>query len=479
MIFQKGDNFPIDGFIFLIDLIGNRRNHIFLKSLVDAISLMEKQISSLILKKHINEYEKVFEADRLEIKLKFIYKILRKIEDNRESLCNIIQGRNVINHCDINCHSATRDGIPCNKMDYNNENQAISSTIPNQKLNYIQDKKKNHNISISPHISKNKLYESLEQSECLILLRNIANNHKKIEITEKEIAQAYAFLGIAYEIGAFGLKVNYEKAYQNYILALRRGSGMGAFRLAVMFEKGTYEKKNFAKALLYYESAAKMGLPEGAHAYGMILYYTEDNNIHDYQTGFDFIKFSMINTTSEYPYPFFDLARIYEHGNTQINISKDLKYSFKIYVQGASIGCPNCCYRLGRSFEFGELNRSRSWRDAISWYKKSASLGQVDAQMALSTFYLTGIDRVLDVNYEEAYKWTLKAAITGHAGAAYSVGGYIEQGIGIKKDSAHALWWYSISGLYGNKNAKYKIEQLSYQISRTPTKKKRWWRLCC
>lgn len=387
---------------------------------------MERQISSLVLRKHTSEYERAFESESLDMKLEFVYRLLKKIEDNRESLCNI--------------------------------------------------------VGVQSEESSNRQYHNRfekREFECLILLKNMINDPSCGSIPKKEIAKAYAFLGMAYEIGALGLNVDYEKAYQNYILALRKGSGMGAFRLAVMFEKGTHEKKNFPKALLYYECAAKMGLPEGAHAYGMILYYTEDDSIHDYQNGFDFIKFAMVRATSDYPYPFFDLARIYEYGNNQIQISADIKYAFKIYINGSSVSCPNCCYRLGRAYEFGELGKSRSWRDAIFWYKKAASLGQVDAQMALSTFYLTGIDRVLDINYEEAYKWTLKAAITGNSGAAYSLGGYIEQGIGIKKDPAHALWWYSISGLYGNRNAKYKIEQISYQISKTPKKKKKWWNICC
>lgn len=388
---------------------------------------MEKQISSLVVKKNADDYEKAFETENINTKLQFVYSILRKIEDNRQSLCNIM---------------------------------GLSSYSSDHQTNQIEEPTK-------------------RELECLVLLENVIKNHKKENIADRELGKAYAFLGMAYEIGAFGLKVDYDKAYKNYVLSLRKGYGMGAFRLAVMFEKGTHEKKNFSKAFLYYECAAKMGLPEGAHAYGMILYYTEDDNIHDYQTGFDFINFAMVNASPEYPFPFFDLGRIYEHGNPQLNLAVDIKYSYKIYINGASLGCPNSCYRLGRAYEFGELERIRSWRDAIFWYKKAANLGQVDAQMALSAFYITGIDRILDVNYEEAYQWTLKAAITGHAGAAFSLGGYIEKGIGIKKDSAHALWWYSISGLYGNKNAKYKIEQLSYQISQTPSKKKKWWMFCC
>lgn len=388
---------------------------------------MEKQISSLILKKNLNHHDRAFNSDCLNDKLRYILKLLRKIEENRDSLCNII-------------------------VKTPEDNNALQETQEN--------------------INR-------REEECLIFLKNLIKNAKNQKISQKDVSNAYAYLGMAYELGAFGLAVDYKKAYYNYVIGFRNGSGMGAFRLAIMYEKGNYEKKSFPRALVYYKCAAKMGLLEGAHTYGMILYYTEDDSVLDYQTGLDFIKFAMVNATPEYPYAYFDLARIFEFGNSEIDLDVEIKYSYKLYIDGAELGCPNCCYRLGRAFERGELNRNVNWQDAIRWYKYAASLGQVDAQMALSSFYITGIDRVLDLNYEEAYKWTLRAAITGNPGAAYSLGGYIEQGIGIKKDPSHALWWYSISGLYGNKNAKYKIEKLTYQISQTPAKKKKWWMFCC
>ncbi|ELA46844.1 hypothetical protein VCUG_01688 [Vavraia culicis subsp. floridensis] len=389
---------------------------------------MEKQISSLVVKKNLTDYELAFKSNNMMAKLKFIYRILRKIEDNRENLCHIM---------------------------------GISDPAQAGKKNGKRDE-------------PNEM-----EKTCLEVLRNVIKGRGGNDTPEKELGLAYAYMGIAYEIGAFGLVINYKKAYENYICALKRNHGMGAFRLAVMFEKGIHTKRSLTKAFTYYRCAAKMGLSEGMHAYGMILYYCEDEDMRDCRTGFHYIKLAMVNASPEYPHPYFDLGRIYETGNAALDLYKDCQYAYKIYVRGASFGCPNCCYRLGRSHEFGELNRSKSWREAIWWYKKAAELGQVDAQMALSTFYITGIDRVLDVNYEEAYQWTLKAAVGGHAGAAYSLGGYIEKGIGIKKDPAHALWWYSISGLFGNKNAKYKIEQLSNDVYMNSTRKKRWWFLPC
>lgn len=382
---------------------------------------MEKQISSLVVKKNLANYDLAFKNNNTQTRLKFVYKVLRKIEDNRASLCNIM-------------------GLS--------------------------------DLSL-PEVTKKKEEPDGIEKTCLEFLKNVITGFVTKDKSVRELAKAYAYLGIAYEVGAFGLDINYRKAYENYITAFKKNQGLGAFRLAIMYEKGTYVKKCFSKAFTYYRSAAKMGTSEGMHAYGMILYYSKDENIQDYRYGFHYIKIAAVYSSSEYPYPNFDFGRIYEQGNIVLELVKDYHYAYKLYIKGASLGCPNCCYRLGRSFEFGELNKTKTWKEALWWYKNAADLGQVDAQMALSTFYITGIERVLDINYEEAYLWTLKAAVAGHAGAAYSLGGYIEKGIGIKKDTAHALWWYSISGLFGNKNATYKIEQLSEEIYKTTTRRRK------
>jgi TPR repeat protein len=50
--------------------------------------------------------------------------------------------------------------------------------------------------------------------------------------------------------------------------------------------------------------------------------------------------------------------------------------------------------------------------NSFKWHYKAAENGYVEAQFILGFIYING--RGVDKNYDEAYKWTLKAANEGH-----------------------------------------------------------------
>ena len=62
--------------------------------------------------------------------------------------------------------------------------------------------------------------------------------------------------------------------------------------------------------------------------------------------------------------------------------------------------------------------------------------------MALSGWYLTGSEGILDQSDTEAYLWARKAADKGLAKAEYAIGYYSEIGIGVKLDIDEARRWY-------------------------------------
>ncbi|KAG0439288.1 Chitin synthase regulatory factor 3 [Dictyocoela muelleri] len=288
-------------------------------------------------------------------------------------------------------------------------------------------------------------------------------------------ALAHTYLGIVYELGAFGAQKNEKMAFEHYLIATKQSNALGTYRLAQCYEKGIYKPKNFRKALAFYRCAAKLGLVEAQHTFGSILIYGDLNSERDVASGIFYLKLAVKKSSSEYPYPYFDLARAYESNNNIHDIVADDIYSFYLYQRGAELGCPNCQYRIARIYEFGELGRDKNITDAVFWYKKSADNGQIDAQLALSTLYFTGVQNVLESNYLTAYKWALKSAVKGHLGAAYCVGEFIENGIGVKRDLVHALWWYTIAGVMGNEKAKIKANQLKKIVvfSSDSTKKKK------
>jgi TPR repeat protein len=276
--------------------------------------------------------------------------------------------------------------------------------------------------------------------------------------------EATAYLGMAYELGAFGVKVDLKKAHGYYTSACKQNNALGAFRLAQCFEKGIGKPKSMSRALTFYRCAAKLGLIEALHTYGAILIYGDLGSKRDPAGGLFYLKLATKNSNENYPYPYFDLARCFEADNPIKEIVSDDAYAFELYLKGAKLGCPNCQYRIGRALEYGELGSEKDLESAVFWYNKAGESGQVDAQLALSGFYFTGIHDVLEKNPTQAYVWALRAAVRGHMAAAYCVAEFIESGIGVKRDIMHALWWYTIAHMLGHTRAKAKMDGLKSQI---------------
>lgn len=66
----------------------------------------------------------------------------------------------------------------------------------------------------------------------------------------------------------------------------------------------------------------------------------------------------------------------------------------------------------------------------------------LEAQLALSGWYLTGSDGVIQQSDTEAYLWARKAAEKGLAKAEYALGYFTEVGIGVPANLDEAKRWY-------------------------------------
>ena len=63
---------------------------------------------------------------------------------------------------------------------------------------------------------------------------------------------------------------------------------------------------------------------------------------------------------------------------------------------------------------------AQDFKEAIEWYKKSAELGNVNAQYNLANLYLRGQGAAQ--NDKLAFSWFIKAAEQGDAPAQYNLG---------------------------------------------------------
>lgn len=313
------------------------------------------------------------------------------------------------------------------------------------------------------------------EKTCLTFLRKVLKDRKSRK-SEPLYSQALVFLGISYELGALHLKKCVHTAFKYYNSAAKLRDPLGTFRLGQCHEKGIGAEARVEKALTFYRVAAKLGSVEALHTFGAILLYGECGIEKDLSTGMFYIQLAVKQADNSYPYPFFDLAKCYDPDNPGC-ITRDADYAFEIYQSGAHIGCPNCQHRIARAYEYAELNIGMNMDESISWYQKASRNGHVDAQLMMSTFYFRGVSNVLGADSVQAYFWALKAACKGHPNAAFTVGEFIETGIGINTDEAHALWWYSIAASLGHAQANVKIADLRHHVKGYDQASygKRWW----
>jgi TPR repeat protein len=165
----------------------------------------------------------------------------------------------------------------------------------------------------------------------------------------------------------------------------------------------------------------------------------------------------------------------------------------------AQQGDANAQYELGMMNQYGygvPVNKSQ----AVDWYIKSSSGGNVLAKITLSMMYLMGDgvaqdyaeyrrlsretfedsanqgDRVAEFqlaeqyynspellfknDYKKAADWYLKSANQGFADAQTMLGVMYAKGIGLPKNLAEAISWYRKAAMQGNKHAQRNLGML-------------------
>ena len=114
----------------------------------------------------------------------------------------------------------------------------------------------------------------------------------------------------------------------------------------------------------------------------------------------------------------------------------------QLFTQAADLGYKFSQHRLGTIYEYGSMGGPIDPRRSIAWYSKAALQEEHHSELALSGWYLTGAEGVLQQSDTEAYLWARKAAMAGLAKAEYAMGYLTEVGIGAPINVEDAKRWY-------------------------------------
>ncbi|KAJ4298712.1 hypothetical protein N0V88_003744 [Collariella sp. IMI 366227] len=295
--------------------------------------------------------------------------------------------------------------------------------------------------------------------------RYLIDAHKILRKLEKAAnPDAMFFLADSLGRGLFGSEPDNAHAFSLYQSAAKLGHAAAAYRTAVCCEIGNDEgggtRKDPLKAIQWYKRAATLGDTPAMYKVGMILLKGLLGQPRNPREAISWLKRAAERADPENPHALHELALLYESADPNDVILRDEAYAFTLFKQGAEMGYKFSQFRLGCAYEYGLLGCPIDPRLSIMWYSRAATQEEHQSELALSGWYLTGSEGVLQQSDTEAYLWARKAAMAGLSKAEYAMGYFTEVGIGVPANLEDAKRWYWRAASQDFPKARERLEDL-------------------
>ncbi|KAG8908678.1 hypothetical protein FRC00_011047, partial [Tulasnella sp. 408] len=118
-------------------------------------------------------------------------------------------------------------------------------------------------------------------------------------------------------------------------------------------------------------------------------------------------------------------------------------------------------YKLGFSYEHAQISCPFDPLLSVQYYSLASQQGELEADMALSKWFLCGSEGVFEKDEVVAVTFAEKAAKKGLPVAEFAMGYYCEVGIGGLKDLNAAKKWYQRAVAHKNPDAAGRLQALS------------------
>lgn len=268
--------------------------------------------------------------------------------------------------------------------------------------------------------------------------------------------------GMWYEFGKFGYPVDKPESFQCYKRASERGYTRAWYRMGMQFESGN----DPLTAIKYYKQAAEQGDSAACYRLGMMTLLGQHGQPQDFEQGMQLIYAAAHAADDNAPQGAYVLGMLQAGELSQVKVpdqylQKNIQ-SAKINIERAAfLGFAKAQVRMGSAYELGELNCPFDPALSLHYNALAARQGEVEAEMAISKWFLCGHEGVFEKNEELAFTYAQRAAVDGLPTAQFAVGYFYEVGIYVNMDLKEAKEWYRKADENGNKDAKKRIEAVS------------------
>lgn len=276
--------------------------------------------------------------------------------------------------------------------------------------------------------------------------RYVMDAHKILKkLVNAQNSEAMFFMADCMGRSMFGDNDSKE-AFTLYQSAAKLGNAAAAYRTAVCCELGNDEgggtRKDPLKAIQWYKRAATLGDTPAMYKVGMIMLKGLLGQPKNPREAVGWLKRAAERADAENPHALHELGLLYESAQPNDAIVRDEAYALQLFEQAAQLGYKFSQFRMGCAYEYGLMGCPVDPRLSIMWYSRAATQEEHQSELALSGWYLTGTEGVLQQSDTEAYLWARKAAQAGLAKAEYAMGYFTEVGIGVPANMEDAKRWY-------------------------------------
>ena len=117
-------------------------------------------------------------------------------------------------------------------------------------------------------------------------------------------------------------------------------------------------------------------------------------------------------------------------------------------------------YKCGWLYEYAQLGCAFDPLLSVQYYSLASQGGEIEADMALSKWFLCGAESYFEKNETLAYTFADKAARKGLASAEFALGYYHEVGVGTERNVEVARKWYRKAAAKDNADAQERLQAL-------------------
>lgn len=346
---------------------------------------------------------------------------------------------------------------------------------------FVYVKEKLTSSSINLEIDRDVAKELCAQSHPYKLFGQFKNNDVSFILWDKELGVFYTdseemqryrnnpnSMGYMYAHGR-GVKRDYKKAMEWYQKAANQGDAVAKNNIGDLYYFGRGVKQDYQEAMKWYQQAAKQGNAAAQHNIGYL--YECGNGVNqDYQEAMKWYRKASERgsnaakenlTQLQKQLSSIDVSRT-KSSACPVNsygVQKDCEEDMQKYRKAAEQGDADAQNSMGDLYYWGR-GVLRDYKEAMKWYRKAAEQGNTDAQYKIGNLYCFGQGVMTD--YQEAMKWYRKAADQDSADAQNIIGYLYECGNGVEQDYQEALKWYRKASEHGNDSAKRKLVWLQH-----------------